>query len=132
MKHVTIREAWQFVDNEFPDVNVYDTYVSGHDWMKTMDNANERYRISKEIIAVERAFGITRLQDKVMLLQEKLDVLTLPLFGYKYSIPEDIEKEVKEEHRKTKKLIAETEKNIDELYDTLSIEESILHNKILT
>lgn len=132
MKHVTIREAWQFVDNEFPDVNVYDTYVSGHDWMKTMDNANERYRISKEIIAVERTFGITRLQDKVMLLQEKLDVLTLPLFGYKYSIPEDIEKEVKEEHRKTKKLIAETEKNIDELYDTLSIEESILHNKILT
>jgi len=132
MKTVTLNEAWDFVEQNFPVKNIYDSYVVKDDWMATMDATEERYRISKELIAIEQSFGITKLSNKIYLLQDKLTCLTLPTLGYKYNIPEEIEREIKEEYRKTRKQIEELEERIKELYDTISIEESILHSKKLT
>ena len=132
MKSYTLREAWQYIDKHYPVVNVYDTYILREDYTIALDNTNARYVLQKELINIEISFGITRLEEKIKLLQEKIKAITLPYFGWKYNIPEEIEKEVKEEHRRTIKQIKEIEQKIEELLDTIQVEEDILHFKKLT
>lgn len=131
-ENYTLEEAWKYLETYYPHMNVYDTYVGKKDFMLAIDNANRRYQIQKELAMVEISFGITKKEEQIRLLEEKLDALELPTLGWKYDIPEEVEKEVKEEYRKTQKQIMELKEKVLKSLETIYIQGDILHSKKLT
>ena len=130
MKSYSLREAWQFIDDNFGEIkNVYDSYVLKEDWMKPIDDIELLNELTEDLLTIERVCGVASLRDKQNLLYDKLAILELPVFGYKYSVPIDIDNEIKLKIRETKKEITEIEEKIEDLLDRVEVDPEILHLK---
>lgn len=128
MKSLTLKEAWDYLNNKYTGIpNVYDAYVSKQDWMKSIDDIEAYNSISLDLLEIEGRFGITKLRDQIMTLYDKVSILELPAFGYKYTIPADIENEVKLKLREAKQEIKENEEKLEYFINTIQVDAEILH-----
>lgn len=130
MKSYSLREAWNYLDDNFGEIkNVYDAYVLKEDWMKSIDVIEFVNKIIEDLLEIERVCGIQKLRDSRNLLYDKISILELPVFGYKYSIPIEIENEIKLKLRETRIELAELQQKIDDLLDRIEVDPEILHLK---
>lgn len=130
MKSYSLKEAWKYLDDKFGSIkNVYDAYVLKEDWMKSIDDIEAVNLITEDLLEIERVCGIQYLREKQILLFDKQSVLELPVLGYKFSIPIEIENEIKLKLRETKKEISELEKQIEDLLGRVEVDPEILHLK---
>lgn len=125
MNTYTIEQAWNKLDDEYPIQNVYDTYVLGEDWEQHIADIDRRIRISRDIQNVENSVGLSDLYIDSDNLIEAISLLELPVFAYKYDIPEDITREIKLALREKRKILLEVNTKIEELRTTVFVEEDI-------
>lgn len=128
---ISLNEAWDILyrDYAIPNYSIYDAYVNKEDWEQVIPKMDTFIEIASELLTIEDNFGIPLLQDKIMFLQNKLKVLELPLFGYKYDIPTSVSTTIKAEQRTTKKEIEELDEQLASLGEAIKLDDEIFNRK---
>lgn len=123
---MNLREAWEYVENNFKIKNVYDAYALNEDYYEQIDIINNYYRIVEDLQDVEEAFSILNLRDRLASLYDKLELFSTSPLAYKYTFPKELSYECTLATKEIQEQINQLEQELDDLLDKVFIDDEIL------